>query len=104
MSEQPLTPQNATIIVAGWNANQINDALRGYGTDAATVTVVMVTDMTGLNEAMALTAGTPWCTLRYANTVVVSELTRRHGARRTLAECFDMTPNDYAINPKLLNR
>lgn len=101
MSEHPLTPQNLTIIVAGWNQNQIDDALKQYGTDTATVTVISVTDsLTALPDALALPVETPWCFLPFANWTAIRALTGRFGSSKPLAQCISMTPNDYAINPK----
>lgn len=103
MSEHPLTPQNTKIIVCGVDANQIADAVAKYGTDVATVTVVSVVTVADAAAARAAhSALTPWCILAHANEFAIGGLQRFFGSPRTLSDCLRMTPNDYAINPRLL--
>jgi len=103
MSEHPLTPQNLAVIICGTNANQIADAMKPYGTDAATVAVTSVQTVAEAKAArIALPSNTPWCILSHADEFVIDVLRDYFGAARTLADCLNMTPNDYAIHPSRL--
>jgi hypothetical protein len=103
MTDEPLTSEAETIIVAGNSLITINHQLSLYNEAVGPDIVIhKVITRAELTTVMALPADTPWCVVGDISRLYYEEMKSRFGMPQSMAACLKMKNNEVAIHPSKL--